>query len=726
MAFSQVKFTQLPSGIAFSGSEISCFVQSGVSVQEPVSAIFDYVSGTYIYGPGINFDSGTDTLSVDADLQLIYDNGLSGLITLVGSKPGGYLSTVAGFLLPSMTSAEFQAISVPDNGLMGWSNDSDRVIVNKGTSGSPVYDEVAYLSDITAVTNNSVYGEMNFSGNTTQTVISSTVTPVKIAGTYLSGNLQGFGQASGTLTRSTVDTDNVFNLNISLTASPVSSACNLSFIAMVNGSSGTTANLLQSVDFDSTIPSQQSISISGSVTMANGDTLQIFVRNNTAVQNVLVSNFNCFVTSIGGVNEGSTTTLQQAYTAGDGTITTIIAKPLELISTTSGFRLQSMTDAQFDSIASPLNGLMAWSNDANRIRVNSGSPSSTNYEEVAYLSDVNPALFGTLQDAYDNGDGSITEITGKPFTIDSVSLPVVPTIAMAQTLYTPLSYPMSYITSSGLNSASTPVIYGRYEVDTSTTTAGNESSLVRFFGRSSGAEKEFFKYNGSTNLVNNFVGWDFGNQSITNCNNINSVTINNSGLTHSNTITVGPNNQGVNSTVATVTVPNSTYPMSVGTYPMWTTIVGTPQITPNSFALGDVIELDVLGELQFSGPFGTTIIQQSIFNITVGGIINLDSSGVNFNAVSLPTNASFPFQFKFRIIRSPGTGSNGLNVCGSGFFTNPNTGAMQVINFPSGTWTTLYTSGSTYAIGLNLKNGISTTTGSIRFLGWGITIKQYS
>ena len=86
--------------------------------------------------------------------------------------------------LPSMTAAQFDAIPNPPNALMAWASDSDRIRVQKSAPGAPVYDEVAYLTDIAAGVNDAVYGETHFQGNAVETVIAGVGVPLLIAGGY--------------------------------------------------------------------------------------------------------------------------------------------------------------------------------------------------------------------------------------------------------------------------------------------------------------------------------------------------------------------------------------------------------------------------------------------------------------------------------------------------------------------------------------------------------------
>lgn len=550
------------------------------------------IVGTYSLYP-----QNTAPPPVTPTQQEVYDASPDGNVDLSSGKHQGYSSTTAVFYTPSMSNAQFSAVPSLPNGGIAWSIEDDRFNVNKGTAGTPNIDQLAYITDVTAVTNNEVFGEMYFTGNTTQTVIASTSTAVKVNATYTSGSLQEFGQSAGTLTYNALVT-RTMTLKVSLTATPVTNTSNLTFFVYKTGAE--VVKFTQSIDFDPTIPSQKSVTLSGTVSLATGDTIQIFVKNNTVVDNVLVGNLNCSVTSIGGVNEGAEATLETAYTSGDGTMTMTAGKPLELNSTSDSI----IPTIQTNQIDTPTNGTVI----SNLIAFADG------------------AQYGLLR--------------------------------------------------------------------STATTVGQHSTNV-WQGLSSGAPIDALVYTGS-----------------------------NKTLYSPNFMTLGSNSQGVNTTVATVTVPVESYGTGTGTFLMWSGINGTPVIPANTFGPGNTIEIDVTGEIHLVIP-GSTVNTASHFNIVVGGIINVSSS--NINTSTYPASFTGTFQWKFKIVRTPGTSNNnGLTISGSGFFTDTN-GVAKPITFPSGVWTTLYTPSSTYTIAVNYVKGVSGGSGTeVDYIAWGLNIKQYS
>ena len=103
-------------------------------------------------------------------------------------------------------------------------------------------------------------------------------------------------------------------------------------------------------------------------------------------------------------------TLQEAYDIGNGNINLIAGKPFSLSSVTAGMLSPRMTQAEFDTIANPAKGLLAYMIDSNRFRVNAGDDVTPSYESLAYVSDVDAV---NLQKAYDNGvTGNINLVSG--------------------------------------------------------------------------------------------------------------------------------------------------------------------------------------------------------------------------------------------------------------------------------------------------------------------------
>jgi hypothetical protein len=111
-------------------------------------------------------------------------------------------------------------------------------------------------------------------------------------------------------------------------------------------------------------------------------------------------------------------TLQVAYdNSPGGNINLDLGSPFALSGNVAGFLMPRMTQTEFDNIPSPNKGLIGYTTDFNRFRVNTNAASPV-YEDIAYLSDVNSI---DLQTAYDNSvDGNVDLSVGKPFKLSSL------------------------------------------------------------------------------------------------------------------------------------------------------------------------------------------------------------------------------------------------------------------------------------------------------------------
>ena len=224
-------------------------------------------------------------------LQEIYDNSPDGNTNLSTGKHIIYTATDAAFRPSSMSSAQFDGIPTPPSGLLAWANDSNRVRLQKGAPGSPVYDELAYLSDITNLSSVAGTGEMLLINNSTYTSMPVVTTPYKVLGTYTSGLLNDFTVApNGTLTYAGAAVNQACTITAALSITMNLATADLEFSVYQNGAPAGKATQLHSVD--GTTPSFQNLTISFLTQISNGDTFELYVTNNTNTDPVLVSTLN--------------------------------------------------------------------------------------------------------------------------------------------------------------------------------------------------------------------------------------------------------------------------------------------------------------------------------------------------------------------------------------------------------------------------------------------------
>jgi hypothetical protein len=383
-----------------------------------------------------------NTSASTTDLQDAYDNG-NGTIVLSSGKPFELESTVAGFVMPSMSTAQFEGISSPDNGLMGWSNDDNRIIVNTGISIDPFYNEVAYLSDIPivppppTVTLQAAYD--NGTGTITlvsgkpfelESTVAGFVMPVMTYGQFTSitspdNGLMAFDSESNRIVVNVGIPIDPFYYEVAYTSDipPPASLQNAydnsdGVIILVSG---------KPFELDSTVagfvlPNMTQFEFISIATPSTG-----LMGWDTDNSRIIVNSGNPstpFYQEVAWTSEIPIVTLQTAYDNDTGTINlTSYNGPFTLTTSSgggfTGMIMPSLSSADFETISVQPNGLMAWANDINRIIVNKGDNTFPIYDEVAYISDV---LSGgsTLQDAYNASlPATINLVAGNPFQLAS-------------------------------------------------------------------------------------------------------------------------------------------------------------------------------------------------------------------------------------------------------------------------------------------------------------------
>jgi hypothetical protein len=263
-------------------------------------AFFLYLASKYSYGDGINFT--TPILSVDADLNNFkFDLGVLNTIQdiSVSASPTfetmTLTSTSAGFTMPRMTTNQFNGIPTPNNGLIAWSQTSNRFRVNAGQPNAADYKELAYTDD--QPTNVAAFGEVYFQNNTVETVISTPGVFVKVDAVYNPGDLFNFTNGSGLLTYTGIETQE-FSLNLSLTTTLNLAASDISVVLYKNGVA--IGKSEQTSFTGSTTPGLQNGSVNALIELSTNDYIEIYITNNGSTDNILVHDLNLTVNSIGG------------------------------------------------------------------------------------------------------------------------------------------------------------------------------------------------------------------------------------------------------------------------------------------------------------------------------------------------------------------------------------------------------------------------------------------
>jgi len=130
------------------------------------------------------------------------------------------------------------------------------------------------------------YAESYLQGNSTATVIASTATPVLIAGTWAFGVNTGFTQTSAGRFTYNGSTTAVMTIHASITLDPVSASNqNLSVYVAKNGAVISETRISASIAAGLT----QNLALSTNQSFATNDYVELFVRNSTTTDNILVS-----------------------------------------------------------------------------------------------------------------------------------------------------------------------------------------------------------------------------------------------------------------------------------------------------------------------------------------------------------------------------------------------------------------------------------------------------
>ncbi|MHC4316262.1 MAG: hypothetical protein ACYSW3_27785 [Planctomycetota bacterium] len=721
----EVKFTQLPPANPFTGTEILAFAQTGVSVQATLNAIAEFVSDSgFNYGDGITFDDGTNTISADinttnmqftaAQINTIQDINASASPTF---ETMTLTSTTAGFLMPRMTTVQFDSIPTPDNGLIAWSQSSNRFRVNSGFPGSPDYKELAYFGDLPIDTTS--YGEVFFQGNTVETVISAIGVFAKVDAVYNAGDLLNFTNGSGLLTYTGTDTKE-FALNLSLTTTLNLSTSNISVVLYKNGSPISKSE--QTSFTGSTTPGLQNGSVNALVSLSTGDYIEIYVANNDNTSNILVQDLNLNVCSVGGSVGNLQDQVVVAWDNSTDPVSVVAGTDIDItggvISYTGGGSggatgnfllgtcLVPRTTFQFGTYLSLIDSLAGTQTIApNSLAIGDSVKISATFQLFPTLT-TNPTVSGSFQYVFGNTilnppptyniiltnnasragwlEYTITRTSSTEVTIDATGgftptdtskyNATVPDQSLFVSNTLPYDENQSYLMDvqwTRLNSGSQFLDVTAYNlvIEQKTPGTGGIDGIVQ-------------SWDGLTFPVNVTAGT---NMSITNGtisttgepNVVTSVEGSTSpvGLTAGSGINI---TGGVisatgsasadNSSFFTTLLPTDNYVSGVYT-PVWFTSTGNNQIDANTWAIGDTFEIEIVGECVTRGAVADTTTG-SFFRLTVG------ANQILTNDLDVPLIIDGqvrvkPFNFKIMFTRIDDIASQPTwTVTGNGFFSD--------------------------------------------------------
>ena len=236
-------------------------------------AYTDFVGGLGVTGTIVQEGAvtGTPVLDVDGTINNIrnLENG-SGIVTNVSAENGitiahniSYDTTGAPLFLNTTATSPVIASIVAGNGISVTSTDNYVTI-----------DQVGVAE----------YANVTMHGNSTETVISSTATAVKVAGTFVVGDEAGYtGNTTGRITHTGNTARHIINAIISIS---VASGTNHR-ISMYIAKNGT---IITSTKTTATTSSglYRSLATFANLELDDGDYVEIFVRNESTTDNLIV------------------------------------------------------------------------------------------------------------------------------------------------------------------------------------------------------------------------------------------------------------------------------------------------------------------------------------------------------------------------------------------------------------------------------------------------------
>ena len=138
---------------------------------------------------------------------------------------------------------------------------------------------------VTAVSQQT-YGQVTMHGNTTNTVIAATNTPVLIAGTFVAGTTSNFTSTSGGRLTYTASPNYTVGVNASITLRPDSASNQTLTVHLAkNGTVLTNAKISRVISFGQT----GNVSLNFTVSLSTNDYLELFVSNGTSTDDILVT-----------------------------------------------------------------------------------------------------------------------------------------------------------------------------------------------------------------------------------------------------------------------------------------------------------------------------------------------------------------------------------------------------------------------------------------------------
>jgi len=233
----------------------------------------NFVSGLGVTGTIVQDGAVTGTPILDTDgtinnIRNIEDG--SGIVTNVSAENGvtiahniSYDTTGAPLFLNTTATSPVIASIVAGNGIAVTSTDNYVTISQVGVAE---------------------YANVTMHGNSTETVIASTATAVKVAGTFVVGDESGYtGDTTGKITHTGDTARHIINAIVSMT---VTSGTNHT-VSMYIALNGTVVNTTKPTTTTSS-GLYRSLATFANLELDDGDYVEIFVRNESTTDNIIV------------------------------------------------------------------------------------------------------------------------------------------------------------------------------------------------------------------------------------------------------------------------------------------------------------------------------------------------------------------------------------------------------------------------------------------------------
>jgi len=260
----------------------------------------------FVAKPTVEADGYLDYVVNGTNYKISYENfvsnlGVTGSIVQTGAVTGAPVLEIDGTVnrIRNLESGSGVNVNIsPENGVIVSHNLSADVtgspVLLNTTADSPAIASLVAGNGIALTsTDNYItidqegiaeYANVNMHGNSTATVITSTATPVKVAGTFTVGDEAGYtGDTTGRITHTGNTARHIINCIVSMTVASGTNHTVSMYIAL-NGT------VIPSTKTTTTTSSglYRSLATFANLELDEGDYVEIFVRNESTTDNIIV------------------------------------------------------------------------------------------------------------------------------------------------------------------------------------------------------------------------------------------------------------------------------------------------------------------------------------------------------------------------------------------------------------------------------------------------------